>query len=461
MRACCQGRDRVSALWHWRELCDALGARAVDGPEIGGVAIDTRTLTRGDLFVALSGDPGPRFNVAERSDRNGHDFLPQAQAAGAAGALVDRDVDTPLPTIRVEHTLDGLWQLGRAGRARSAAAVVAVTGSSGKTTAKTFVAAALQAHASAGSFNNHLGVPLSLARLPADAGHAVFEIGMNHPGEIAPLAELVRPHVAVVLNVLGVHAAQFAGGVDAIRREKLTITAGLAPDGVLLAPDALDIVGSGWRGRTLRFGTGRDSAGRLLELAGGVGSAEINGQRVQFPVPGGGRHRALSAVVALLCADLFGLDLQVCAARLSDCEVPPGRGRLHRAGEITVIDDSYNANPVSMRHALDTLRATPATRRIAVLGDMLELDDPQAAHRELADDCHDLDVVVLAGPLSAEAAVHLPHARHYPDPDGLDPQVLAAELRPGDVVLVKASNRIFWARRLVQRLLQALPGSGA
>ena len=188
-------------LWRWPELCGALGSVPADGPEIMGVTIDSRATNPGDLFVALQGDPGPRFNASSRSDRDGHDFVAHAASNGASGALVHRGVETDLPLLHTGDTLDGLWAIGRARRAALHGDIVAVTGSSGKTTAKTFLGTALDAFATGGSLNNHLGVPLSLARTPRDAATAVYEIGTNHPGEIAPLSELVRPTVAVVLNV--------------------------------------------------------------------------------------------------------------------------------------------------------------------------------------------------------------------------------------------------------------------
>ena len=196
-------------LWRWPALCEALGVPSVEGPDVGGISIDSRTTQPGDLFIALTGDPGPRFNASQRSDRDGHDFIKAALAAGAVGVLAHDGGEHGCPALQVEDTLDGLWDLGRAARARLTCPVVAITGSSGKTTSKTFLAAALDAFATAGSLNNHLGVPLSLARTPVDAGSAVFEIGTNHPGEIGPLSELVSPTVSVLLNVHRAHTENF------------------------------------------------------------------------------------------------------------------------------------------------------------------------------------------------------------------------------------------------------------
>jgi len=445
-------------LWRWRELCVALGLPAVAGPDVTGISIDSRTLAPGELFVALKGDPGPRFNVSQRSDRDGHDFVAAALARGAAGVLVHRAVSAAAPQLIVSDTLDGLWKLGAAARARFGGRSIAVTGSSGKTTAKTFLSTALDCPASTGSLNNFWGVPLSLARTPPDAAAAVFEIGTNHPGEIAPLARLARPHVALVLNVGQAHLEYFADW-DALRREKLSIAEGLEPGGTLVVPDDLNLEGV-QAPRVVRFGESGAADVRLIafDAAATRGRFRVAGHTVEANVPGGGRHRALTVAAVLACMHAAGFPL-VRALGLSDELVPAGRGRRHRIGEMVLIDDSYNANPVSMRAALDSLSAEPG-RRYAVLGEMRELGAlaPQA-HRDLASACARLDGVVCVGagtrPLydALRAEQRLGFAEEQ---IGVDLDALAARLARPATVLVKGSNRVFWVHGFVGRLIQAL-----
>lgn len=444
-------------LWHWPELCRALELAPASGPEINGVSIDSRTVDSGDLFVALPGDPGPRFNVSSRSGRDGHDFVAHAAGNGAAAALVHRDVVADLPLLRTRDTLDGLWALGRARRAVLTGDIVAVTGSSGKTTAKTLLRAALGAFATGGSLNNHLGVPLSLARTPRAAATAVFEIGTNHPGEIAPLSELVRPTVAVVLNVHPAHA-EFFSGADALRREKLSIHKGLQGKGYLVVDATVDLEGLPAGLSTLTFGTGAGCRIRLRSQGGGRAEYELDGRRVTANVPGGGPHRArlVGAVLGVLSA--LGRDLEP-ALNLPETLVPAGRGNVSVAGGITVVDDSYNANPESMKAALRQLGGE-AGRKVAVLGEMLELgDEGPAYHAGLAPWCEPLDRIVAVGdgirPLFDRLSPQQQWLwREQADDALLD--TLTRELQPGDRVLVKGSNRVFWAYRFVARLCAAL-----
>ena len=452
----------AAPLWRWPALCRALGVAAVDGPDVSGISIDTRSLRAGDLFVALSGDPGPRFNTAARSSRDGHDFLAAAAQGGAAGALVDRarmsgsGPPHRLPCLGVADTLDGLWALGRAGRARSAARVVAVTGSSGKTTLKTLLMNALGAAGSAGSFNNHLGVPLTLARLPQDAPTAVVEIGTYHPGEIAPLAAMVAPHIAVVLNVLPAHIGNFAD-IAALRAEKLSITAGLPLAGTLILPAEL-ATHVRWPGRCITFG---EATGDVqVHSDGATARLRYGGDEWAVTVPGGGAHRGLSCAAACAVAVALGVPMAPFVARLGTTELPVGRGNRMAIGGVVIVDDSYNANPVSMGFALRTLAAQPAQRRIALLGDILELGDQERAlHAGLDSACIGMDAVICVGPRMASLYERLPErqrAGYFSDPERFDPEAFAAQLATGDTVLVKGSNMIFWARDIVPRLMAAL-----
>ena len=450
---------RDGILWTWPELCKAVGADAVDGPAVRGIDIDSRKLAPGELFVALNGDPGPRFPGARPSPRDGHDFLEAAFAAGAAGALVHRDAPGEGPRLVVGDTLDGLWDLGRAARARSMARVAAITGSSGKTTVKTFLAQALGAFATGGSLNNHLGVPLSLARTPADARFAVYEIGTNHPGEIAPLSRLARPDVAVVLNVHPAHI-EFFEGIDALRREKLSIAEGLDPRGTLVCLDALDRTGLDAGLRVMTFGEGAGADARLAAFDGRQATIATPSGTVRAKVPGGGTHRALSltAVAAVLVA--FDEDPRR-LADVADDAVPAGRGNRIEAGEVTLIDDSYNANPASMSAALrDLAGQRGAGRRVALLGEMLELgEDSERLHVALAPLCARIDRVFCVGDGMRALHDRLEPERRFgfvESPDDLDPVALTALLEPGDVVLLKGSNRVFWARDFAARLRDAL-----
>lgn len=449
-------------LWKWAELRVAVGAAPADGADISGVSIDTRTLRPGDLFIALPGDPGPRFNVGHRSTRDGHDFVAAAFGAGAAGALVHTRVDAPGPCIEVADTLDALWDLGRAARRRLRGKVVAVTGSSGKTTVKTFLATALDAFATPGSLNNHLGVPLSLARTAAGHGFAVYEVGTNHPGEIEPLARLAQPDVAMVLNVHPAHI-EFFDGIASLEREKLSIAGGLRPGGKLVCLDELSPAAPAVD--MLTFGRGAGADVRLSAFDGAVARLDTPAGRVTAPVPGGGEHRAMS--VAAVAAALVALEVHPDAlARLADMAPPAGRGNRVQAGGVTLIDDSYNANPASMAAALKGLAvAAAAGRRVALLGEMLELgDDSARLHAALAPHCRGIDKVLCVG--AAMGALHerLPTAQrlgHVEDADALDADWVAGLLAPGDVALLKGSNRVFWSRGFAAALSARLEQAAA
>ncbi|MEQ8484085.1 MAG: UDP-N-acetylmuramoyl-tripeptide--D-alanyl-D-alanine ligase [Pseudomonadales bacterium] len=445
-------------LWRWRALCEALGLPPADGPNVTGVSIDSRTTKPGDLFIALTGDPGPRFQVSYRSQRDGHDFIDAAVAAGAVAVMSHDGRPRQVPQLTVADTLDGLWALARAARQRLDCPVVAVTGSSGKTTLKSYLAAALDAFATDGSLNNHLGVPLSLVRTPADATAAVYEIGMNHPGEIAPLAELARPNVAVVLNVLEVHREYFSDP-DGIRKEKLSIHKGLDDKGVLVLEESIDAAGVAERIPLRRFGASGDADVALLDQDADTARYRVGAETVTAHVPGGGTHRAMTVAAVLCVLQALGRPLGP-ALTLPDALIPAGRGRQHTVAGITVIDDSYNANPDSVRAALRGLAATAARRRFAVLGEMLELGEASAArHAALATATDGIDGIFCVGAGMQALQQALPAGRNLgwrleADDDLL--HELKQRLTAGDVVLVKGSNRVFWTRRWAQRLLEHL-----
>lgn len=443
------------ALWDWTELCHALRCPPRRGPDVTGVQFDTRKLGPGELFIALPGDPGPRFHVASVSSRDGHDFLGAAEAAQAAGALVNRPTATTLTTLRVStSTIDAFWQIGTHRRRQIRGPVIGITGSSGKTTMTSFVSTVLGLETPAGSFNNYIGVPYRLANTPRGQGAMVVEIGMNRPGEIAPLARLAAPDVAVVLNVLPVHAEAFES-IDGIRAEKFSISEGLGPDGVLVHP-VLEAPKT--NRRTITFG-GRGADVELVAVAGDRAELDILGARMRLKVPGGGEHRAMTvaATAAVMHAaerDLADLDA------LEKVEVPAGRGQIARVGEIELIDESYNANPTSTAAALTTLRDMPSRgRRIAVLGEMLELGAESARyHADLALLCRDLDGVVGVGDGMRDLLDALPADNvwgFYPDSASLLAD-LVDQLRTNDLVLVKGSNRVFWIHDFVPRLKEAV-----
>ncbi len=452
-------------LWTWSELLLACGVeQPADGPGVSGVSIDTRMLQPGDLFIALSGDPGPGFGVRAGPVRDGHDFVQAAEDAGASALLTDRPVPSALPALIVPDTLNGLWLIGEAARQRMEGKVVGITGSSGKTTARSWLQEMLTAqantHASIGSYNNHWGVPLSLSRMPRGTEFGLFEIGMNHPGEIEPLARLVRPDVALVLNVLPAHLGQFRHLED-IRREKLSIVRGLADDGVLVVHEKISLEGVD-HPHIVTFGTGPSAtvSGRFSpEGDDGRIIATVRGQEYSFRIRGGGEHRALTALACLAVVHALGADPDHAVEVLDDLESPAGRGNVIQAGGMLVVDDSYNANPASMRYAIDAVSRQAGGRRIALLGEMLELGtESDALHAGVLDGCAVFDGVVTFGAGFSRAQERLPgnHWGHYDSVDEFDLHDFVRRLQPGDRILVKGSNRVFWVNRFVTSLLQAL-----
>lgn len=441
----------MTALWTSAELRAATGGTLAADVVVTGISIDTRSIAPGDLFVAL------------RDTRDGHDFAAQALQKGAAAALVDRDPPGAVanaPLLRVADTLAGLTALGAAGRSRSAARVVGVTGSVGKTTTKEMLRVALSAfgptHASAASFNNHWGVPITLARLPRDAAFAVIEMGMNNRGEIAPLSRLARPAVGVVTNLGTAHVGRL-GSEEAIAEEKGDIIAGIAPGGALVLPaDSRFAAPLAARARAaglsvLTHGEAPGADARLLGYEGGAegGRAEIliGGERIGVALSTPGRHVALNACAVLAAVTALGLNARSAAAALPAFGAPAGRGRRSLIavadGEALLIDDSYNASPPSIRAGLSVLAAQAATRRLAALGDMLELGAEGAAiHAGLAPDATSAcDLVFCCGELMGHLFRALPEGKrgaHLPDSGALAP-VLKAALRAGDAVLVKGS----------------------
>lgn len=458
----------MSPLWTAAEAAAATGGTAARDFTATGVAIDSRRLEPGDLFVALT------------DNRDGHEFVAQALAQGAAAALVSRrpeGVAADAPLLVVPDVLRGLEALGRAARARTSARVVAVTGSVGKTTTKEMLRLILagqgRVHAAEASYNNHWGVPLTLARMPQKTDFAVIEIGMNHPGEIAPLARLARPDVVVVTSVAAAHLAAFPD-VAAIAREKASIVAGLAPGGTAVFNadlETLPILTAAARdaaAKVVLFGRAETADLRLMDLRVAQGAtivrAEHAGAPLLFRIRSAGTHFAMNGLAALAALRAMGGDWGLGASDLGKWRPPAGRGARERIVMDAVydqmafdlIDDAYNANPASVAAALDLLAATDPVdgigrvsrgRRIAILGDMLELGAGELSlHRAIADHpaLSRVQWVHCVGPRMRALWEALPAKRR-----GIwteTAEAMVAETRhlvdAGDVVLVKGSKGV-------------------
>ena len=444
----------MSALWTSDEVARALSPSVITAPFAAtGVTFDSRAVGKGDLFFALSGET-----------TDGHRFVADALGRGAAAVVVSRDVAAGT-LVRVPDTMKALVDLGRAGRRRSTARIASVTGSVGKTSTKdalrVMLAAQAKTSASAASFNNHVGVPISLARLPRDARYGVFEIGMNHPGEIEPLARQVAAHVGVITNVGPVHIGHM-GSEDAIADEKGCLFAGMA-DGAVAVLNRNSryyerLAGQARRfgvTRIVGFGRGEAAEARLLSCNlqdwGSDVTALIHGQRIEYRLGAAGEHWVLNSLAALAVVEALGANVVEAAASLASIGASPGRGARRRlkfgAGTVELLDESYNANPVSMRAMLAVLaRTEPADggRRLLAMGDMRELGEgADAYHAGLADAvaASGAAQVFLCGPhMQALWRLLAPAQRgvHRPDSASLAGAVASA-LRAGDVIAVKGS----------------------
>ena len=451
-------------LWTAAEAAQATAGRATCDWQADGVSIDTRTLQPGDLFVAL------------KAARDGHEFVAQALEKGAAAALVSHipeGLDDSAPLLIVDDVQAALEELGRAARARTQARVVAVTGSVGKTSTKEMLRDVLSAqgrtHAAEASYNNHWGVPLTLARMPADTQFAVIEIGMNHPGEIAPLARMAQPHVAMVTTVAAAHLEAFEN-IDGIAHEKAAILEGLVPGGVAVLNADLDTtpillakahdVGAA----IVTFGQNGDYAltDVILSDACTVVRAQADGDDILFKIMSAGRHFAMNGLAVLAASAALGADRDLAAHDLAHWVPPAGRGTREtlsldsgdRDLTLDLIDDAFNANPTSMAAALEVLAAAAPRdgagriakgRRIAVLGDMLELGDDEAEmHRALADlpFIRNLDVIHCVGPRMQAAWQALPENKRGKWCDTAQELAdgITRVIDAGDVVLVKGSK---------------------
>lgn len=452
------GDGEETALWPARSLLAGLDGRQIGmlPPAINGVSIDSRTVEPGDAFFAIKGD---RFD--------GHDFAADALRRGAAVAVVDEahyeTVAADGPFVVVDDVLAGLRRLAAYARLRTDARIVAVTGSVGKTSTKEALRHALAAsgavHASVASFNNHWGVPLTLARMPKAVNYGVFEIGMNHTGEITPLTQLVRPHVAIVTTVAAVHLENFPDE-EAIARAKAEIFAGLEPGGTAIVngdnrwAGLLSAAARDHGAEVVLFGSGKDAAARLdkFHLAEGCSTvtAEILGEMVTYKIGAPGKHLVDNSLAVLAAAKLVGADLSRAMIALQRLEQPKGRGKRHilkvGGGTALLIDESYNANPTSMGAAIALLKQSKRAdggRRIAVLGDMLELGpESEKLHAGLLEPLTDADVdrVWCSGPHMKALWAALPRAMrgaYAEKSDGLES--IVDDVRAGDVIMVKGS----------------------
>ena len=445
-------------LWTAAAIAAATGGTASADFTVNGVAFDSREVGPGDLFVALSGEA-----------TDGHRFVGQAFAQGAAGAIVSRPVDGP--HVLVNDTTVALNQLATASRARTSSRIIGVTGSVGKTGTKEALFAALDrithgnAHRSVKSYNNHTGVPLSLARMPAATQAAVFEMGMNHAGELSQLTRLVRPEVAIVTTIAPAHT-EFFTGEDAIARAKGEIFEGLVEGGIAIVPfdsphrDTLIAAARPHAGRIVTFGLREGADVRAIEhvrMSGGDSfvTARLGSCEVSYTLAPPGEHWVANSLAVMAAVDAIGGDLGVAGLALADLEGLAGRGARRKlklaGGDALLIDESYNANPASMRATLKVLAAERADRRIAVLGEMRELgESSDAYHAALAVPIDEAGVsrAVLVGegmlPL-AKALEGRIETVHVPDAAAAA-RVLSDLIAPGDAVLVKGSNGVGLAR---------------
>jgi UDP-N-acetylmuramoyl-tripeptide--D-alanyl-D-alanine ligase len=461
--------DTPLALWSASEIAVATGGKASTAFEVNGVAFDSREVMEGDLFLALRGESA-----------DGHRFVTGAFGKGAAAAIVEHPVLHP--HVLVEDTTAALEALGRAARARISpeARVIGVTGSAGKTSVKEALFAALdrgsrgRAHRSVKSYNNHVGVPLSLARMPARTQFGVFEMGMNHAGELSALTRLVRPHVAVVTTIAPAHIGHFSGE-EAIADAKGEIFEGLEPGGVAIIPadnahyERLRAKAAQHAGTVISFGRAAHADVRLLDVVAAPGggslvTADLGDGKLCYTVAQPGDHWVINSLAIMAAVRAAGGDLGAAGLALAEMEGLAGRGARHTiaapdgdgSGVATLIDESYNANPASMAVTLAGLGATPAARRIAVLGAMRELGaDEDRYHAELAGPVMAAGIAhaVLVGPemaaladalgKSAGAALAAPlQVDHVQTADDAAQVLARIGIAGGDAILVKGSNSV-------------------
>ena len=460
----------LTALWTSEEIAAATGGTASAPFEVAGVTFDSREVGPGDLFVAMPG-----------TVHDGHKFVDAAFAAGGAGAIVSQPVNGP--HILVDDTFAALQALGRASRERSGAKIIGVTGSVGKTSTKEALYAALdrnrpgKVHRSVKSYNNHTGVPLSLARMPRDAEFGIFEMGMNNAGEIRALTAQVRPNLAIITAIAPAHIENL-GSEQAIADAKAEIFQGLEPGGIAVVPndtphrDRLVKAARRYADRIITFGSGDADVHAVHAVSaegnGSLISAALLERELTFTISQRGDHWVSNALAVLAAVEVLGEDVAVAGLALADLGGLKGRGERHRleldGGELLLIDESYNANPASMAATLKSLGTErDIERRIAVLGPMRELGEHSAAlHAGLAPAVREnhVDRLILIGEEMQPLAQALDGGIEIACADSVDEatDALMRIVRPGDAVLVKASNSVGLAK-LVQRMVEGSPCS--
>ena len=466
-------------IWTSAEAAKATGGNASGSWQATGLSIDTRTIQTGDLFIALAGENG-----------DGHKWVADALKKGAAAAVVSQVPEglSDDKLLVVEETLAALQALGQAARDRCAAKVIGITGSVGKTGTKEMMALAFgalgQTHASVKSYNNHWGVPYTLASMHAGSDYAIFEMGMNHSGELSPLSKQVRPDIAVITTIAPVHVGNFEKGEEGIAEAKAEIFDGVAAGGCAVLPRDntwFDLLKSKAEARGVKvysFGEHDDADCYMLdclEAANGTRiKAKVIDELIEFTLQMPGRHLAVNALAVLLAVKLAGGNVSKASAALKAVQPPPGRGRHEYLNygdpnnPVTLIDESYNASPVAMKAAFKVLALIDpgrGGRRIAVLGDMYELGpDASKIHAELAMplEAAGVQLVYTSGPLMKNLYNALPankRGAHRDDSAELA-QIVPEVLQPGDVVMVKGSRGGGKKPRmqLVVEALRAFPG---
>ncbi|MDA8637686.1 UDP-N-acetylmuramoyl-tripeptide--D-alanyl-D-alanine ligase [Rhodospirillales bacterium] len=448
---------QATELWTAQEAASATQGEAVGDWIASGVSIDTRTLNPGDLFTALRGP-----------NHDGHDHVKDALEKGAAAAVVERkyaDAPAGAGLLCVDDTEQALRDLAAQARKRTSAQICGVTGSVGKTGTKELLAAALGAQgkvsATAGNLNNHFGLPLSLARMPSDSDYGVFEMGMNHAGEISPLSKLARPHVAMIMNVEAVHIEYF-DGIEGIADAKSEIFDGLVEGGTaVISRDTpffnmlADRARACGAAKVWGFGVHSLSNARFLAAdptpTGQHVQASIGSKHLKYHLNMRGRHWAINTLGVLAAVASLGADLDAAAQAFITVKPPKGRGRAHTIksedGLFTIIDETYNASPVAVRAAMNVLKSiTPGRggRRVVVLGDMLELgDDVEKEHMSLVNDitAHDFDLVFACGQHMPGILAGLPDDMRGGSADNSDDLagLVTKRVRSGDLVLIKGS----------------------
>ena len=440
------------SLWKSQDAAQATGGKNTLSWSATGVSIDTRTIQPGDLFVAL------------KADRDGHEFLNNAFDNGAVAALVDHipeDFDTSFPLLVVPDVMEALRAMARFARNRLRGKVIAVTGSVGKTSTKEMLNTILteqgQTHSSFASYNNHWGVPLTLTRMRADTDFAVIEIGMNHPGEIAPLSVLANPDVALITSVAPAHLVAF-DSIEGIAQEKASVVEGLKNDGAIIINDDISTVETvkckilSHNFNPICYGS-NDKRNKILnidEINNGIKiQSLIEGEEQCFILNTTANHFADNALGALIVAKTLNCDLVKACESINAWSPGVGRGLTKKinsseVGLIELIDDGYNANPASISAALNTLSKKNAKRRIAILGDMKELGSSEIEyHKKIATyaDLYKLDCIHTVGPLMKCLHDILPEEKrgfHFKKSIDVVP-LLGSILKGGDCLLIKAS----------------------